>query len=315
MMLAAAALLAGAPAASAQTPAPELPTLSAVLEQIKGMAGQAPSVGAQAESGPGGLGEQLSPRQKLTIQQITSIFETGTPEFQYGAIEDINDGAGVSCGPVGFNGGELELIVSRYSAAKNGDTALAAYLPCLEKMGPRIMQDYSCLFPSLTAAQMAAPEFKTEGGLISKVDFGKAWTQAAEDPVMRQVQDRYVEETYFDPAMKEADGFGLRTALGCACVYDAEIQMETGPLFAAVKKNFAAAHAGREKPADIAEEAEWLRFYMDERHAELAGSSPSESTAGRVDSLRQILESRNFPLQLPLAFTYDGQSFSISSQF
>jgi hypothetical protein len=314
MMLTAAALLAAASAASAQSSAPDLPSLDAVLGQIKALASQAPSVGVQAEPRQGGFAERLSPRQKLTIEQITSVFETGEPQFQYGDIEDNDDRAGVTCGRAGFTGGELEIIVSRYSSAKGGDTALAAYLPCLEKMGLKIEQDYSCLFPSLTPAQMATPGFKSEdGGLISKVDFGKAWTEAAKDPAMRQVQDRYEEETYFGPSMVEADALGLTTALGAACVYDAEIQMDTRPLFAAIRTGFAAVHGGREKPANLAEETDWIRLYLKERRAELAPRPDGMDTRGRVDSLAQILDSGNLQLGLPLNFTYDGQSASIKA--
>jgi hypothetical protein len=263
---------------------------------------------------PGVSAAQLSPRQDLTIEQITSIFENGTPEFQYGYIEDIGDGAGATCGRVGFTGGELLIIVSRYAAAKGADTPLAAYLPCLERMGEKIMQDYSCLFPSLSAAQMATPAFKVQDGLIAQVDFGKAWSQAGGDPLMRQIQDRYQKETYFDPAMKTAGELGLSTALGYAYIYDAAIQMgpETG-LFKAVPERFAKAHQGRGTPADIAEEVAWLQVYLDERRAELSATPIGATTTGRVDSLQQILDSRNLELRLPLAFTYDGESFAIAS--
>jgi hypothetical protein len=161
---------------------------------------------------------------------------------------------------------------------------------------------------------MAGPEFKTEHGLISKFDFGKAWTEAGEDPVMRQVQDRYEKEAYFDPAMQDAGELGLSTPLGYACVYDAAVQMgPEAPLFKAVQKAFAQAHQGQDKPAGIAQETDWLRSYMKERRAELSSTPVGATTTGRVDSLQQVLDSGNLQLRLPLSFTYDGESFSIGS--
>jgi chitosanase len=264
--------------------------------------------------GRNGSAAQLSPRQKLTIQQITSIFENGTTEFQYGYIEDIKDGAGVTCGRIGFTSEEIQLIVNRYSDVKNGDTPLASYLPCLRRMGTGIMKDYSCLFPSLKPEQLASDDFKKEGGLIAQVDFGKAWTDAGRDPLMRQVQDQYEEEAYYGPAIKTWVEFGLTTPLGAACIYDAIIQMDTDKLFRVTRNNFSAVHEGRDKPADIAEEAQWLRFYLAERNAELFATPIGAPTIGRVDSLRQILDSGNFKLRLPLKFTYENYDFSIEDK-
>jgi hypothetical protein len=175
------------------------------------------------------------------------------------------------------------------------------------------MKDYFCLFPSLSAAQMASDDFKKEGGLIAHVDFGKAWTEAGDDPVMRQVQDQYEEEAYFEPAIKLAADLGLTTPLGVAYVYDGIVQMKADLLFPAIQKDFAQVHGGREKPANFAEEAEWLQIYLKERRAELSATPVGAATTGRVDSLQQLLDFHNFDLQLPLTFTYENISFSVGA--
>jgi hypothetical protein len=271
--------------------------------------------------GKDGFTDRLTPRQKLTIQQITSIFEAGEPEFQYGSISDIDDGGGLGVGRAGFTGEEILLLVSRFSTAKHGDTPLATYLPCLEWIkAHNAYTDYSCLYPTMIKdyptqyrEKMYEHAFRDDFGTISKIDFGKAWVDAANDPVMRQVQDQYQDENYFEPSVMTAKELGLKTPLGYACVYDANIQMDTQPLFAAIQQDFAQdkAREGRDKPASLAEEIEWIRIYLKERRAKLKPKPGGEDTTGRVDSLEQILDSGNLQLQLPLNFTYDGQSFSI----
>jgi chitosanase len=248
--------------------------------------------------------ERLTPRQKLTVQQITSIFESATTEFLYSYIEDIDDGGGVTCGRIGFTQEGIKDVVSRYSALKNGDTPLANYLPCLEQLAKSgNWLDYQCLYPSLSREDLKKPGFKTDGGLIARVDFGKAWTEAGDDSMMRQAQDQIEEAEVYDPALKDADELGLKTPLSIAYVYDAIVQLDEDALFRAIKNDFAAVHGGRLKPANIAEEAEWLRFYLKERRAQVPNS--------RIDSLEQLLDAGNFQLQLPLTFMYDGNRFTI----
>jgi hypothetical protein len=162
---------------------------------------------------------------------------------------------------------------------------------------------------------MATPGFKKEGGLIAQVDFGKAWTDAGRDPVMREVQDRYEEEAYFSPALKDSDDLGLTTALGVACVYDAIVQVDEEAVFRATKKDFAAVHEGRDKPADRTEEAQWLRFFLKERGPDPTALAPGEVPNGRVESFRQILDSLNLDLLPPVTFIYDGNTFTIGDPY
>lgn len=255
----------------------------------------------------------LTSEQKLTIEQITSIYENGTSDFQYDYIEDIGDGAGITCGRVGFTGGELLLVVGRY-VAKAPNSPLAQYIPCLQKMGDGIMKDYSCLYPSVSAADLATSAFKTEGGTIGKVDFGKAWMDAGADEVMQEVQDDYEEEAYFQPAMKLAASLGISTPLGDAFIYDACIQMGCdSALFQTIQKQFTAAHPTHAMPLSFEEEQAWLALYIPERKAELTTTPPGVSTVDRVESLEQILDSKNYGLVLPMEFDYAGQHFKLGA--
>jgi chitosanase len=254
----------------------------------------------------------FSPREEETIQEITSIFENSTPEFQYDYIEDINDGAGITCGRAGFTGLEIQILAERY-LEKRPLSALAFYLPCLKKMGKEISKEYSCLYPSVTHEEMASPEFKTVG--IGKVDFGRAWIRAAEDHVMQAIQDEYQDEVYFQPAMEIAARLGLKTPMGAAFIYDACVQMGcNSDLFGVVRRKFAAEHQGRQNPVSLEEEAQWLALYIPERKVELSVTPSGAITVDRVDSLAQILGARNFELLLPLEFDYAGKHFSIEAR-
>ena len=248
---------------------------------------------------------QITEAQKRTIEQLTSVFENGTPEFQYSYIEDIGDGAGPTVGRIGFTGGELALLVGRYVVRKNSATPLAAYLSCLEQKGSAIMTDYACLYPSLTRSQMADPQFKARG--IAEVDFGKAWAEAGADPVMREIQDAYVEKTYYEQAITEFRDMHLRTALALAFIYDTVVQMdEIHQIERYAQTQFAAKHHGLVAPRTEDEEIEWLRFFQIER-ARILPKTASGGTAPRVESLNQILDARNTSLTGTIRFSYvDG---------
>jgi chitosanase len=243
----------------------------------------------------------------LTIEQITSIFENGTSQFQYSYIEDIGDGAGPTCGRIGFTGGEIGLLVGKYEA-KKGPSPLAQYLPCLQKMGDRIEQNYTCLFPSVSAETFASQYFKSKG--ITQVDFGEAWARSGSDPVMQKIQDDYVLKTYFNPALQEVSAMGLHTPLAAALFYDTVVQMDSIQQIEIYARNqFSAKHLGRVIPETDSEENEWLGYYQTERNAILMNTPTGAGTAPRVRSLNQILKSGNMNLNLPIHFTYFRGSF------
>jgi len=251
--------------------------------------------------------EGISSQQQRTILELTTIFENGTTEFQYSYIEDIGDGAGVTCGIVGFTGTELLLLTQEYVELKHSVTGFEKYLPCLTKMGDDIQKDYSCLFPSVSKEELATEAFKREGETISKVDFGKLWVEAGHDPLMQKVQMKQLMVANYYPALAEAKKLHIGSALGLAIVYDAIVQMplnSTEDMASVARSNFARLHGGSEYPSSEGQEKEWLSFYQKERKR-LIENNP------RVDSLDQILESGNFDLNLPFQVTYVGEEFTL----
>lgn len=260
---------------------------------------------------------QVDDAQRLTIEQLTSIFENSTTEFQYAYVEDIGDGAGITCGRVGFTGKELELLVKRYAAAKgSAPIALARWLPCLQKEGDHIMQDYSCLYPDFHG-ELRTRAFKREGGFIAQFGFGKDWVEAARDPIMRKVQDDYAYATYYLPAYRATKKAGLHTPLALALTYDTNIQMDSmNELIRFARTKFLAAHPAGQKtyPITEAEELEWLGYYQAQRKFLLTRGVVGEGTGPRVDSLDQILKAGNTSLKTPFSITYFGQPFTLTGR-
>jgi chitosanase len=253
-----------------------------------------------------------SVQQKLTLEQITSIFENSTPDFVYDYLEDIDDGAGVTAGRVGFNSsaGDLLGVVKDYLSVKptTPKQPLSDYLSCLDSV--QGTGNYKCLYPDVEPTAMTTPVFKSQGLLT--VDFGLAWVTAAKDPAMRQAQDHFVEVNYFQPAMDWANQLGLQTALGDAMIYDTVIQMGILPeMTTKTQSQFAATHQGRIQPSGRIEETEWLRLYQLIRKAKLSETPVGAATTSRVDALSQVLDSGNLDLTLPLSFTYCGGDFRL----
>src|SRR3954453_15991096 len=128
--------------------------------------------------------------RKHRAAQITSTFENSTLELQYGYVENIGDGRGITAGRAGFTSatGDLLLLIRRYTEAKP-DNVLAPYISALQAVN-------------------GTDSTKGLGG------FADAWAVAAEDPDFRKVQDELVEELYPCPAMNFRTDRGSETPLG-----------------------------------------------------------------------------------------------------
>ena len=268
---------------------------------------------------------KLSTTQKNKIEEIANIFENSTPDFQYGYIEDIGDGAGITAGRVGFNlgAGDLQTVVYDYVKAKNNHTPLANpdYLSCLQHYHGT--QSYDCLFPSVDSSTLENADFRS--GTIATIDFGLAWTNAANDPIMQQLQDTLVEQEIFLPSVELAKGNGIKTALGLAVVYDTVLQQGPGG-FAAIlrrtKNAYRAIHAGVTTPAEGADEIEWLNLFLQDRIDTLRYGFNSKDVRNKTENsyvsypravcLLTILKSGNLHLNDTIVIDYFGDHFELT---
>ena len=116
----------------------------------------------------------------------------------------------------------------------------------------------------------------------------------ADDRVMRETQDRFFDETYFQPAQRAAARLGITSPLGVAVVYDSHVHGSWGTLR---ERTTAAVGA----PARIGERA-WITAYVHQRRHWLATHPRSDlrATVYRMDAFQRLIELDMWALPLPL---------------
>jgi len=254
-----------------------------------------------AKSAANRVGLRLS--QEKIIQQITTIFENGTKDFQYASISQLNDGKGLNVGRVGFNtkAGTLQILVKQYLAASASKPTparaeLEKYLPCLSKI--QGTGEYDCLYPNTK---------KLDKQSLLNSDFGKAWKDASNQPLMKDLQDKFVKDSYLEPALKLANQANLNSALGRAFIYDTVVQSGEGgadKLVRETTRKYESTHPGFSGPTKPEEETEWLKLFNKARSF-LLSKGPVD-TATRVNALSKILDAQNFDLRPPVKVQYHG---------
>ena len=252
----------------------------------------------------------LTNDQHRRIEQISSVFENGTTEFEYGYIEDIDDGAGVTAGRVGFNTahGSLLNLVKAYTEI-NPKNSITPYLSCLTKIIHT--SEYKCLFPSVSSDVLKTKEFRES--LISHFDFGFDFIETAKEHLFVQLQDKIVEQDIYAPSIEWAKKLNIKSALGVAMIYDTILQ--TG------------AYGGMGLEGIISRmtsqptsEPEWLSVYMESRLDTLKRPFKADGTRydvapyitwPRAEALIEILKTGNLDLNAPISFSYFNESFVI----
>lgn len=239
----------------------------------------------------------FSGEQKRRAEQLTSIFENGITQLQYGYCEDLDDGRGFTCGRAGFTtrDGDAYEVVKRYTEIAPGNL-LAKYLPVLKKLNDQGSDDTSDL-----------SGYDTE------------WKKLGNDNAFRSAQDHVVDQTYYLPAMKRAQDIGVTTALGKAIFYDSIIQHGEGDDpdgFPALIERTTQRMGGK-TPKTGADEKEWIATFLDVRREDLAHSyEPSTreewaDSVGRVDTLKQLVTMGNWDLKGPFTVHWEGGSYRI----
>lgn len=238
----------------------------------------------------------LSQTLRRRADQIISVFENGTTEIQYDYVDDLDDGRGITAGRAGFTSadGDLLIVVDRY-VAQRPNSSLAPYLPRLRALAHR-------------------GSGRTDG--LEGLD--AAWAEAADDSLFRTIQDRVVDELYYQPAMAWGRKLGVKTPLGLTILYDTAIQhgLDTDPdgLPALIARTVKQVHGS---PLKGVEEAKWLLAFLQVRRADLENADDPDtreewaSSVGRVDILRNLVLNRNWSLRGPLQIRPYGRAFVI----
>ena len=214
----------------------------------------------------------LTPLQKQTAQAIVNLFETSSAQGDYGAVTVIAGDTGhLSFGrsQTTLGSGNLHALLQRYC-----DNAGARFGPRLTPWLQRVEQRDTTLDHELRLHNLLRA--------------------TADDPVMREMQDLFFDEGYWQPAARIAAGMGITTPLGLAVVYDSLIQGSWKTV-----RDLTIDHAGH--LAELGERA-WIEAYIATRHAWLAGHRRSDlrATAYRMEAFQRLAEQGYWGLELPL---------------
>lgn len=180
---------------------------------------------------------QLSGNQKRLIQRVINVFETGTPDGDYGNISIYHDGPHdirqITYGRSQTTEyGNLRELIADYIGA-NG-TLSSALQPFADRIGSVPLTDNA--------------DFKT---LLRRA--------GREDPVMKTTQDRFFDKRYFQPAIKWATENGFTQPLSALVIYDSFIH--SGRILWPIRNMFA-----ESPPAAGGNEKAWTAAYVKARH-------------------------------------------------
>ena len=126
----------------------------------------------------------------------------------------------------------------------------------------------------------------------------------ADDPVMRDVQDRFFDDTYWEPAVRAAGKLGITLPLGVAIVYDSWVHGSWGAMRDKTNDGGSVQESG---------EQEWLKRYVATRRhwLETHASPLLRKTVYRMDAFQRLIDQGFWGLQLPLVVR--GKEISLAT--
>lgn len=219
------------------------------------------------------------------IKAISSVFEVGSPEPDYGYVENLDDGRGYTITQYGFCTYNEEVAqVIEAIVRREPDTPLKSFLANL-------------------------PPQNWDGRRLD--DFPRVWRREAKtSKALAEACDEIANKLYLEPAMVAAASVGVTSPVGIAIFFDTLVQHGDGDdpdALPAIMKSTARAP-----------EADYLNAFLDARKKVLLHSADKDTrevwreSAGRVDALRTLLQ-RNPDLTPPLKVgDGEGETFAIA---
>jgi chitosanase len=234
---------------------------------------------------------QAAEDTRLTIEQLTSIFENSTPELQFTYCQNIRDRRGLTFGFAGFTSGTYDgtLFLREYRRLHPGNT-LTRFLPAFERIdaGPHDDEGRNPITAGLA-------------------DFPAAFRACGDDPLFRQAQQNLVDRLYWDPAARLARRTGARLPISRGEFYDTCInQGEDGLHDLIVATN--RAMGGPPRDPAIPERA-WLAKFLELRLALLRADATWKHAADRVRVYQRLLSEGNVRLARPIRLECYGDRF------
>lgn len=214
----------------------------------------------------------LTGTQARTAKAIVNLFETGHVLGDYGQVTVLQDDPGrltYGRSQTTLTSGKLEELLRQYAGnpgARFG-LAISAWLPAIAAQGEEL--DTNSRLHNLLRA-------------------------CADDPVMRETQDRFFDVGFWQPAVRAASKLGIRSALGTAVVYDSMVHGSWAKLRGDADQAFGS--------LDQIGEQDWIRGYVSTRRRWLATHSIAilRSTVYRMDAFQRLIDLNQWGLALPL---------------
>lgn len=227
---------------------------------------------------------------KRTIQQLTSIFENSTPEFQFTYCANIGDQRGWTFGFVGFTSGTYSgnFFLKEYRRLRPRNP-LVRFIPIFDRIdrGPHDSEGRN-------------PDTR---GLE---DFPAAFQSCGNDPAFRRAQLRLADRLSWQPARRLARAVGARRALTQGQLYDAYVNHgESGIRRLLARTNRRAGGT----PATGVSEAKWLATFLRVRLAVLRADPVWALAVDRVAVYQRLLRQKNFALRRPIEVECYGNHF------
>lgn len=217
---------------------------------------------------------KLAAQQKKLIVRIVNVFESGSVEGNYGALAIFNDGPNdikqITYGRSQTTEyGNLRQLIQKYVDAKG--LYSAKFKPFVGKIGSVALTDDQ--------------NFKD---LLKKA--GK------EDAKMRQTQDAFFDEKYYQPSIKWATVNGFILPLSGLVIYDSFIH--SGGILDSIRRTFP-----EKPPISGGNEIEWTTAYVNARHVWLANHPriAVQKTIYRTQCFKDEIKRGNWTLgKLPI---------------
>ena len=225
----------------------------------------------------------LTSTQKQAAQSIVNIFETGVVLGDYGSVTVIPGDTGhltFGRSQTTLASGNLRDLLKRY-----------------------------CDNPGARFGGRLAPWLSRFADTDLSLDADKrlhnTLRATADDKVMRDTQDQFFDEVYWQPAAKAAAALGIASPLGVAVVYDSTVHGSWTAM-----RDRTTVQSGT--LAALGERA-WITAYVATRHQWLATSPRDDlrKTVYRMDAFQRLLDQGFWGLDLPLVVR--GAEISLAS--
>lgn len=217
--------------------------------------------------------------QKKKIIRVVNVFETGTIEGNYANISIYADG------PKGSDGKPIKQIT--YGRSQTTEFGVL-----------KVLIDQYIINKGQFADQFKPYSTKIgkQPSLFTDANFKKLLKEAANlDPIMRNSQDSFFDQLYYQPALSWFTSMKFTLPLSMLVIYDSFIH--SGTILAFLRERFPTS-----VPKNGGDEKTWIKEYVAVRYQWLANNSNKilKNTVYRLICFENAISQNNWDLSKPI---------------